>query len=182
MTPFQTRLVKLFKESLSSFFPKEIDNILSGVSERNLCGRLGIYVDRLLPQYLLKDYIADPEYNRMQDGKIKMIVNEQMEEIVINCDLIVHSRGENIQHDNLIAVEMKKSTRTEAEKNKDRMRLRALTRKSFDGMWSYDGKVHPEYVCGYQIGFYMELDIENRTCSFEDYIDGNIVNRWDIRF
>lgn len=46
MTPFQTRLKKLFDESLSNFFPREIENILSGVSERNLCGRLAIYVDR----------------------------------------------------------------------------------------------------------------------------------------
>lgn len=183
MTPFQTRLKKLFDESLSNFFPREIENILSGVSERNLCGRLAIYVDRLLPKYLLKDYyVADPEYNRMQDGRIKMIVNEQMEEIVINCDLIVHSRGETIEHDNLIAVEMKKSTRPQHEKDKDRMRLRALTRISFDGVYSYDGKTHPEYVCGYKIGFYMEIDIEKRNCLFEDYIDGKIINTWNANF
>lgn len=118
----------------------------------------------------------------MQDGRIKMIVNEQMEEIVINCNLIVHSRGETIEHDNLIAVEMKKSTRPQHEKDKDRMRLRALTRISFDGMYSYDGKTHPEYVCGYKIGFYMEIDIEKRNCLFEDYIDGEIINTWNANF
>lgn len=183
MTPFQKRLTNLFKESLENFFSREIENILSGVSERNLCGRLAIYVDRLLPKYLLKDYyVADPEYNRMQDGKIKMIVNDKMEEIVINCDMIVHSRGETIEHDNLIAVEMKKSTRPQHEKDKDRIRLRALTRKSFDGIYSTDGKTHPEYVCGYQIGFYMEFDTENRNCLFEDYVNGEIVNRWTASF
>lgn len=183
MTPFQKRLIDLFKDSLENFFPNEIENILSGISERNLCGRLAIYVDRLLPKYLLeKYYVADPEYNSMQNGQIKMIVNEKMEEIVISCDLIVHSRGKTVEKDNLIAVEMKKSTRPLHEKEKDKIRLRALTRQSFDGIYSNDGKTHPEYVCGYQIGFYIELDIEKRKCFIEEYIDGNLANNWIASF
>ena len=182
MTPFQKRLLKLFKESLSSFFQEELENIQLGVSERNLSGRLAIYLDRILPKYKLQDYKADPEYNRMQNGEIKTIVNENMEVIKINCDVIVHSRGENILKDNLIAIEMKKSNSPKSEKDKDRIRLRALTRKSFDGMWSNDGKTHPNHVCGYQIGFYMEINIENRSCLFENYIDGNITETWDAKF
>ncbi len=183
MATTPNKLRDLFIESLNGFFSKEIDNILSGVSERNLCARLAIYVDRLLDKHLLNErYIVDAEYNRMQDGQIKMIVNEKMEKIIINCDLIVHSRGESIQHDNLFALEMKKSTRPQEEKDKDKIRLRALTRKSFDGIWSNDGKTFPEYVCGYQIGFYMEIDIEMRICDFEDYIDGKIVNHWQMTF
>jgi hypothetical protein len=183
MTTTQQKLLDLFNESLGDFFLRECDNIISGISERNLCGRLAVYIDRLLPKHLLEDYyVADSEYNRMQNGQIKMIVNEQMEEIAISCDLIVHSRGENIKNDNLIAVEMKKSTRPNREKEKDKIRLRALTRKSFDGIWSNDGKTYPEYVCGYEIGFYIEIDIENRSCEIETYSDGKAVKHWRTTF
>lgn len=47
MTRVQQKLKTLFQESLQSFFPREIENILSGISERNLCGRLSIYIDKL---------------------------------------------------------------------------------------------------------------------------------------
>ncbi len=47
--------------------------------------------------------------------------------IPITWDIIVQSRGEYINQDNLIAIEMKKSSNTKAEKDKDRERLIALT-------------------------------------------------------
>ena len=82
--------------------------------------------------------------------------------VPIQCDLIVHSRGKNIENDNLIAIEMKKSTRPKSEFIDDRKRLRALTKESYDDIWSNDGIALPELVCGYDIGIYLILDIGKR--------------------
>lgn len=45
----------------------------------------------------------DVEYNR-NAGHIKSIINEEIKVIHITCDLIIHSRGENEQQDNLLAL------------------------------------------------------------------------------
>jgi hypothetical protein len=66
----------------------------------------------------------------MQDRRFKTILDEHMEEVAVTCDLILHSRGEIASRDNLIAIEMKKSDRPREEKEKDRVRLRALTKPS----------------------------------------------------
>src|SRR5699024_5877495 len=63
--------------------------------------------------------------------------------------------------DNLIALEMKKSYRPMKEKENDKARLVALTKDSYDGVWSFDGKTLPEHVCGYDLGIYYEIDSKN---------------------
>ncbi len=93
----------LFDESLAIFLERERKNILTGVSERNLCGRLALHMDDLKARYGFNAYYVDTEYNRKQRGRIKTILDDQMREIVINCDLILHSRGEIITRDNIIA-------------------------------------------------------------------------------
>lgn len=92
----------------------------------------------------------------------KTLLDEKLQVVNITCDLIVHSRGENICQDNLICLEMKKSTNSSLEKEKDKMRLRCLTKKSYDDIWAYDGKTFPEHVCGYKSGIYYEIDIRNK--------------------
>lgn len=173
MNNFDQMLLALFNEAKSIFFIRERDNILNGVAERALCGRLAIYFEQLLGNYNLNDYYADPEYNRMQDGRVKTILDDNMEVVTINCDLIIHSRGAKILDDNLIAVEMKKSHRPQSEKVSDKNRLRALTKSSFDGVWSYDGIAHPEFVCGYHLGFYLEIDKNSCTYISELFLAGN---------
>lgn len=172
MTEFQNHLIQFFQEGKNKFFKRETENILSGVSERNLCGRLSTYFELLLPKYGLEDYYSDPEYNRKQNGEIKTILDDNMEVVTINCDLIVHSRGHVLPNDNLLALEMKKSNRPDREKESDKKRLRALTKSSYDGVWSYDGLTHPKHVCGYQIGIYIELDNDTRNCLIEGYAKG----------
>ena len=73
---------------------------------------------------------------------------------------------------------MKKSNRPQSEKNSDRERLMALTKDSYDGVWSYDGKTHPEHVCGYILGFYMEVEQAERKCFFETYHKGQKISYW----
>jgi len=105
----QAQLTDLFKTSIDIFFQKETAHILSGVAERSHCSRLAIYLEQLKPRLGIEGYYADTEYNRKQDGQIKTILDDEMEVVVINCDLIIHSRGEKAP-DNLIAVEMKSHT------------------------------------------------------------------------
>jgi hypothetical protein len=169
-------LIKLFNESVNSFFAIDIKNIEDDVAERNLCARLAIHLTPKLFEYNIKGYFADPEYNRKQGGDVKTILDEEESVIRIQCDLIVHSRGVFKGKDNLIAIEMKKSTRQEAEKISDRKRLRAMTKDSYDGIWSADGGTNPEHVCGYVVGVYMILNIKERICILEYYQHGKQVN------
>jgi hypothetical protein len=64
----------------------ERENILNGVSERNLCARLAFYLEQVKERAGLAGYHADPEYNRMQDGRIKLILDENGQEVSITCD------------------------------------------------------------------------------------------------
>jgi hypothetical protein len=169
-------LTQIFDESANIFFASEVQNILHDVAERNLCGRLAIYITSKLEEHEITGYYADPEYNRKQGGQVKTILDNEMNVITIQCDLIVHSRGKIIEQDNLIAIEMKKSTRPEAEKEADRKRLRAMTKNSYDGVWSYNGETHPEHVCGYVVGIYMILNLVQRTWLLEYYQNGELVN------
>ncbi|MES9977097.1 hypothetical protein [Candidatus Thiodiazotropha sp. LNASS1] len=166
------KLKELFKRSFEIFIESDRESILGDVNERNLCGRLSIHMSNLLQEYDLEDYFVDPEYNRKQDGEIKTILDENYEVVTINCDLILHSRGNTVNNDNLIALEMKKSSRPQVEKDNDRKRLRALTKSSFDDVWSADGLVHPEHVCNYKLGIYLELDIPSRIFLLEEYGNG----------
>jgi hypothetical protein len=164
---------RLFASTLEEFVKLERENILNGVSERNLCARFASYLEKNAKNSGLKGYYADVEYNRNQ-GRVKTIIDDEHEVVVINCDIILHSRGEQgAAHDNLIAIEMKKAGRPEEEKRRDRLRLRALTKASYDGVWSADGETFPEHVCGYKVGYFLEIDAANRTISIEQYSKGN---------
>lgn len=169
-------LINLFDECSDIFLEDEVENIMDDVAERNLCGRLAIHMTNKLAEYNVTGYYADPEYNRKQGGQVKTILDDEMNVITIQCDLIIHSRGRNIEQDNLIAIEMKKSTRPESEKVDDRKRLRAMTKDRDDDIYSYDGKTHPEHVCGYLLGVYMILNLAQRTCVFEYYQHGNKIS------
>ena len=74
----------------------------------------------------------------------------------------MHGNVKHIEQDNLISVEMKKSNNSIDEKLKDRERLKALTRDSFDDVWSFDGTTLPEHVCRYIIGIYYEINFRQK--------------------
>jgi hypothetical protein len=165
----------LFYRSFGRFIASERGNILNGVSERNLCARLGMYLEDERREHWLDGYFVDPEYNRQRNGRIKTILDGQAQEITITCDLILHSRGEIANRDNLIAVEMKKSDRPQEEKQSDRSRLRILTRDSYDDVWTADGVTLPKYVCRYELGVFIELDLRHRRVTVEEFERGEAV-------
>lgn len=113
------------------------------------------------------------------NGRVKTIYNDDLKVVTIICDLIVHSWGEIIEKDNLIALEMKKSYRPMKEKENDKARLVALTKDSYNGVWSFDGKTLPEHVCGYDLGIYYEIDSKNCLVYIEYYVKGKKVRTYE---
>jgi hypothetical protein len=164
----------IVEPALADFFSKELSLLLDDVSERCLCTRLAMHLETHMKNSDLIGYYADTEYNRKQDGQVKTILNGDMKIISITCDLIVHSRGEIPGRDNLIAFEMAKPNKSADEMQNDRDRLIAMTKASYDGIWSNDGKTHPEHVCGYVKGHYLILNRQTRQARLESFAHGAI--------
>lgn len=174
MTLPASTLEALFEASLHALLQQEEELIAADVSERSMCGRLSLHMSALLHQYGLDGYFADVEYNR-NHGRIKTIVDGNARVIPVTCDLILHSRG-RLAQDNLIAVEMKKYRRPDAEKTSDRERLEALTRRDFERIHSGDGLTDPEHVAGYILGVFLQADRQDRRCLAEYFQNGTRVD------
>ena len=169
-------LKKIFEQANEQLLNLDIDLFESQVSEQTICGALAIRLHDILKDTQYSKYYVDIEYNRNRGGKFKKMsksIQGPGEEIIrIKADLIVHSRGECVERDNLLALEMKKSYRPKKEKDADRSRLKCLTKDSFNHEWSFDGTELPEHVCRYAIGIYYEIDFDKRTISLEYYRKG----------
>ena len=164
----------LFEKANKSFLKEEQNLFDTQVSERTLCGALMLHLHDLVKNDTsYEGYFCDVEYNR-NAGRVKTILNNKLEVISICCDLIVHSRGIHREQDNLIAIEMKKHNRKESEKEKDRQRLIALTKNSYDGFWSFDGRELPKHVCRYALGVYYEINFRNKHVLIEYYKNGKL--------
>jgi len=174
-------MIVVFEGANEGFLGAETKSILDGLSERNLCGSLKDHFQRAILQTRYCTYYVDVEYNR-NDGKLKTIINGQLGPISITCDLILHSRGQIVSQDNLIAVEMKRNTHSKEEKDKDKLRLKCLTKDSFDDVWSFDGKVLPEHVCRYILGVYYELNADKREVSVKYYAKGKLLKEYPVKF
>jgi len=147
-----------------------------------LCGALKSHIEEELTKNNISGYYADVEYNR-SGGRIKTIVNDELQVINVQCDLIVHSRGEKIEQDNLIAIEMKKNYRRADDCQSDRLRLCALTKSSYNNdMWSFGGKTFPEHVCRYVLGVFYEIDRRHGQIRLEFYRNGNLESTKIINF
>jgi len=177
-----TDMVTIFETANRSFLKRETEGILLGVSERNLCGALMLHLRNVLDKTRYHEYHVDVEYNRNKEGKLKTIINGHPTPITICCDLIVHSRGNIIAQDNLIALEMKRNTHPEEDKIKDKIRLKCLTKDSFDDVWSFDGTSLPEHVCRYTLGIYYEINTEKRLIDMKYYVQGRLFSEQTVNF
>ena len=54
-----------------------------------------------------------------------------------------------------------------------------MTKDSYDGVWSFDGKTLPEHVCGYDLGIYYEIDSKNSLVYIEYYVKGKRVRTYE---
>lgn len=170
-------LKEMFLKANTLFIKKDIGLFKTEAAERTLCGALKGHLDVIKEGTDFENYYADVEYNRNKNGTIKTCCpldeNGLPKPVKINCDLILHSRGEIVQQDNLIAIEMKKSNRPKKEKNNDRHRIIALTKDSYDDIWSFDGETLPEHVCRYKLGIYYEINFTKKIISLEYYYKGH---------
>ncbi|MCL2587004.1 MAG: hypothetical protein FWE31_02060 [Firmicutes bacterium] len=169
-------LLEAFEKANNSLLTKDKSLFGMNVSERTLCGALMLHLaEELKKKEVFSGYYVDVEYNRNRGGKLKTMsktaFGEDEKIITIDCDLIVHSRGENISQDNLMAIEMKKSSRPKIDKEKDKERVRILTKDGY-GAWSFDGETLPEHVCRYILGVYYEVNFSKRKISLEFYKKG----------
>ncbi len=176
-----TTLAPLFERALAMFVKDERDHILSGISEQNLCFRLALALEAERVGANLENYKVDTEHNR-NGGQLKTILDEKMHSVSIRVDIILHSRGEVPAQDNLIAVEMKRTEHPTSEKEKDRVRLRTLTKASYDDVWSADNETLPEHVCGYVLGYYLELDLLVPAFRVEVFESGDRVGAFTVEF
>ena len=179
-------MIRLFECANATFLKYDKALLANQVSERTLCGALMLHIHDIISRdKKFAGYHVDVEYNRNK-GAIKTIyktIRSSHEQVIpISCDLIVHSRGEIVKQDNLIAIEMKKSTAFWFEKAKDRERLIALTKDSFDDVWSFDGRSLPEHVCRYVLGVYYEIDYKRKSILLEYYRKGCKVTTQTIEF
>jgi hypothetical protein len=143
---------------------------------------LAFFLERQLEREDVKGYYADVEYNRKQRGKVKTIIDGDHRVVSITADLIVHSRGEYAApRDNLIAVEAKKSSRPEQEKIDDKERLVAMTSEPYNGVWNWEDG-HPEHVCGYKLGVFMEVSRERGEVLLEYFKRGHRTKHKVLRF
>lgn len=176
-------LEEIFEKANERFIRKNTALFEAQVSERTLCGALMIELREVLKDTKYSDYFVDVEYNRNIGGRLKTLkktIRGPEEQIItINCDLIVHSRGQNVLRDNLIAVEMKKTTAKLVDKDKDRDRLECLTKSPNQNVWSYGGKAIPEHVCGYGLGVYYEVNFRRETILLEYYCEGSCYRRYE---
>lgn len=165
---------ELFDAAFANFLDVERTLIETGASERSLCARLLLHLERQkwgTPKFQSPwgGLFVDVDYNRMQNRDIKAMWQDERP-VRIQCDVLVHSRT---RPDNLIAIEMKKSTVRQWRRDRDRRRLEVLTSKPDAlGVMVYGGT--PEYVCGYQLGLYLELNEEERFFLVEEYRDGRL--------
>lgn len=177
------KLQDLLENSVSDLLShkSEVDNLRNNVNERTTCGRLALYIDRRMQkESIFENYYADQEYNRMQDGRVKMTLHGKEHKIVINPDIAIHSRGfydlrdrkKKCLTDNLLVVEAKKSTAPISEIESDKIKLIAMTKAPGAGVWSEDGRLHPEYVCGYKLGCQMIIDLELDSIRLDYYTKG----------
>lgn len=80
----------------------------------------------------------------------------------------------------MIAIEMKKSNASAREKQKDRERLIALTKDSFNDVWAWDNNF-PEHVCWYVLGVYYEINYRRNLISIEYYRTGQLAHSYSLR-
>lgn len=173
-------IINLFEKANQLFLEESKELILSGVHERTWYFHLSKFLEEEIKRKNFNNYCVDPEYNKNK-GKLKTICDDDLNIIAITCDIIVHSRGKNVKKDNLLCIEMKKSTAGKASKLSDRKRLKCLTKESFDDVWSYDGKTLPEHVCRYQLGVYYEINIARQNVMIEYYEKGKLIKQYQIQ-
>ena len=150
-------LIDIFEKAKNEFLEKEKSIIKNDTNERTLTQRLAFYLELQLRKNIkYENYSVDCEYNRKEEDIKRLKFGKNTDKKEIYPDIIVHQR--KIKN-NLIAIEMKKTTSRNTDKIKDIEKLKALT----------DEKNCYSYI----LGIYFELDItDNNNNIINFFVDG----------
>lgn len=150
-------LIDIFEKAKNEFLEKEKTIIKNDTNERTLTQRLAFYLELQLRKNIkYENYSVDCEYNRKEEDIKRLKFGKNTDKKEIYPDIIVHQR--KIKN-NLIAIEMKKTTSRNTDKIKDIEKLKALT----------DEKNCYSYI----LGIYFELDItDNNNNIINFFVDG----------
>ena len=163
MTNKQREILYLLQKTIRRFNKCENYLIENDLSERCICARFAMYLERVLQRSQFADYTADVEYNRGMGG------NDHGKKIIAGhdatIDLIVHKRGYNPEtgYDNLFAIEMKKRG---LPFDDDKNRLQIL--------------VDNAYGFGYRAGFAIIIVADEMYNVYELRIDEQFFNEDDF--
>lgn len=149
----EKELIETFLHALCVVHKKDSSLFEDDVNERDVCSHIMSEIEKIKNEKWFSNYSVDVDYNRMLGGGPKIIYDERIKkDIPIIPDLVIHGRGRINGHENLLCVEVKKSSASKSEKEDDLHRLRFLTRRSVK-------KIEKEkYVFGYYVGIYYEYN------------------------
>ena len=152
-------LIDIFEKAKNEFLEKEKAIIKNDTNERTLTQRLAFYLELQLRKNIkYENYSVDCEYNRKEEDIKRLKFGKNTDKKEIYPDIIVHQR--KIKN-NLIAIEMKKTTSRNTDKIKDIEKLEALTDRKND-------------YC-YVLGIYFELDITDNNNIINFFVDGEVI-------
>ena len=155
-------LKAMFLAANRSFIENHASLLKRELSERCLCGALMCELNKQLEKNACNNYYADIEFNRAFENTInnvKHLPDEEGTPKRVFPDIIVHSRGK-VTPDNLLALEMKKSTARREAKERDKNRLSLLT---------------SSYPYKYKLGVYYEINHKKQQILIELYQNGKMV-------
>ena len=152
-------LIDIFEKAKHEFLEKEKAIIKNDTNERTLTQRLAFYLELQLRKNIkYENYSVDCEYNRKEEDIKRLKFGKNTDKKEIYPDIIVYQR--KIKN-NLIAIEMKKTTSRNTDKIKDIEKLEALTDRKND--------YH------YTLGIYFELDITDNNNIINFFVDGEVI-------
>lgn len=152
-------LIDIFEKAKNEFLEKEKTIIKNDTNERTLTQRLAFYLELQLRKNIkYENYSVDCEYNRKEEDIKRLKFGKNTDKKEIYPDIIVHQR--KIKN-NLIAIEMKKTTSRNTDKIKDIEKLEALTDRKND--------YH------YTLGIYFELDITDNNNIINFFVDREVI-------
>ena len=152
-------LIDIFEKAKNEFLEKEKAIIKNDTNERTLTQRLAFYLELQLRKNIkYENYSVDCEYNKKEEDIKRLKFGKNTDKKEIYPDIIVYQR--KIKN-NLIAIEMKKTTSRNTDKIKDIEKLEALTDRKND--------YH------YTLGIYFELDITDNNNIINFFVDGEVI-------
>lgn len=168
-------LLDLFYMSNSMMLRRDLSEIYKNVSERSICSNLKEMMAANLNSPYFEGYYADVEYNRGPGNLLKAIEIEN-EGMAVQCDLIVHSRGQQSIIDNLICIEMKKLGVPGV--NEDRSRIIEMTKTDL-----HCYRRNRMYIVrGYKLGILYVYDYKNSKLHLEFYQNGQLIEEVENDF